>query len=354
MLKSPRSRSKKKPGQAPGTLTYVGESRSDQVTIRRIAYNRDSHKDAVSISMESALAPRESGTITWIDVEGLTDINIIDKIGEAYGLHSLVREDILNTTKRPKFEDYENYIYIVLRMIYQNHKDQQISEQLSLILGPDWVLTFQEVPGDIFTPVRERIKQGKGKIRFSGADYLAYALVDAVVDNYFSVIERLGERLEALEDSVVQAPDAGTLKAIHTAKRDMLFMRRAVWPMREVIGGLLRDDSELVQAGTRIYLRDVYDHAVEVIEVVEMYRDMVSSLLEVYLSSINNRMNAVIKVLTIIATIFMPLTFIVGLYGMNFKHMPELDWQYGYPLCLALMAAVTVGMIVFFRRKEWI
>lgn len=352
MSRLPRKKSKKA-GQSPGTLVYVGEPRTNQITIRRLSFNRDIHTDEPGISLESALAPRNAGVVTWIDVEGLHDINVIDRLGDAYGLHPLVREDILNTTKRPKFEDYGDYIYVVFRMIYQNNDNRRVSEQLSLLLGKDWVLTFQEIPGDTFNPVRERIKGGKGRLRSSGADYLAYALIDAVVDNYFVVIENLGEKMETLEDSVVHEPDENTLKAIHVAKRNMLFLRRAVWPMREVISGLLRDDSELVCEGTRIYIRDVYDHVVEVIEVVEMYRDMVSSLLEVYLSSINNRMNAVIKVLTIIATIFMPLTFIAGVYGMNFKHMPELEWQYGYPLCLALMGVITLGMLHYFRRKGW-
>ena len=269
----------------------------------------------------------------------------------------LIIEDILNTDQRPKMEDFDEYIYIVLKMLYYNGNiNEIITEQVSLILGSNFVISYQEQEkeGDVFNVIRERIKTNKGRIRKMGADYLAYCLVDAIVDNYFIVLETLGEKIESLEEELVNYPTPEILRTICTMKRDMILLRRSVWPLREVINELERGESSLIKESTEIYLKDVYDHTIHVIDTLETFRDMVSGMLEIYLSSISNRLNAVMKVLTIIATIFMPLTFIVGLYGMNFKYMPELPWRWGYPAVLLVMAAVGISMIVYFRRKKWL
>jgi magnesium transporter len=288
-------------------------------------------------------------------VEGVTQIEILKRIGDCYGLHPLVMEDIVNTDQRPKKEDYGTYLFIVAKMLDTAGDGKIAAEQISMILGDGWLLTFQEgLAGDPFEPVRERLRTAKGRIRGQGADYLAYALLDAIVDHYFVVLERLADRVELLEEEVVAAPTRSTIRTIHELKQEMILIRKSVWPLRELIGGLERRDSELVQEGTIIYLRDLYDHTVQIIDTVETSREMLSGMLDIYLSSEANRTNEVMKVLTVYATIFMPLTFIVGLYGMNFKYMPELEWHWGYPAVLVFMAAITVGMLLYFRRKQWL
>ncbi|MBI5640616.1 MAG: magnesium/cobalt transporter CorA, partial [Nitrospirae bacterium] len=256
----------------------------------------------------------------------------------------------------PKMEDYSDYLYIVLKMLYYDDKVKRIiTEQISLICGPNFVISFQEgLEGDVFSAVRDRIRNNKGRIRKMGADYLVYSLLDAVVDNYFMILEKLGEDIEDLEEKLITKPTSETLHEIHYLKREMIFLRKAVWPLREVISGLERGESALIHESTRVYLRDVYDHTIQVIDTIETFRDMVSGMLDIYLSSISNRLNAVMKVLTIIATIFMPLTFIAGVYGMNFRHMPELDWQYGYPLIWLVMITIGISMLIFFRKKDWL
>jgi len=270
-------------------------------------------------------------------------------------LHHLVIEDIHNTYQRPKAEDYEDFLYIVLKMIsWDENLNQAQAEQVSMILGKGYVLSFKEDPGDIFDPVRVRLREGKGRIRKSGADYLAYALLDQVVDNYFLVLENLGERIESLEEELTTNPSPATLKAIHHLKRELIFLRKSVWPLREAINSLERGDSSLFQAETLVYLRDLYDHTIQVMDTIETFRDMVSGMLDIYLSSISNRMNEIMKVLTIIATIFIPLTFIAGVYGMNFANMPELQWPWGYFAVWGVMILVAGGMIIFFKRKGWL
>jgi magnesium transporter len=264
-------------------------------------------------------------------------------------------EDILNTDQRPKMEDFGSYIYIVLKMFYPAEPGTEFNtEQVSLILGPNYLISFQESEEDVFEAIRERIRNGKGRLRKLGADYLAHAVLDTIVDHYFVVLEKLGEREEDLEEVLTKNPTTRTLQAIHQLKREMIFLRKSVWPLREVISGLERAESPLIQASTGIYLRDIYDHTIQVIDNVETFRDMLSGMIDIYLSSISNRMNEIMKVLTIIATIFIPLTFIVGLYGMNFKYMPELEWPWGYPAVLLLMAAVSGFMLLYFKRKKWL
>ncbi len=298
---------------------------------------------------------KDAPGVNWINIDGLHQIEVLEKLGECYGFHPLVLEDILNTDQRPKMEDSGDYLYIVLRMLNYNDKSSEIeTEQVSLILGPNFVFSFQEKEEDVFDPVRERIRNNKGRIRKMGADYLAYALLDSIVDNYFTIMEKLGETIEFLEEELVTQPVPETLQTIHQLKRELIFLRKAVWPLREVISGLERGELVLIKETTRVYLRDVYDHTIQVIDTIETFRDMISGMLDIYLSSVSNRLNSVMKVLTIIATIFMPLTFIAGIYGMNFKFMPELEWRWGYPMVWVLVIFISVFMLIYFKKKRWL
>jgi len=345
----------KKAGLPPGTLVHIGERKAKDLKITLIDYDEVHFQEREIESIEECFVFRDQPTVTWINVDGLHQVEILEKLGECYGFHPLMLEDILNTDQRPKMEDYGDYIYIVLKMLGQNNINHGImTEQISLIMGSNFVISFQETEGDIFDPIRDRIRNGKGRIRKMMADYLAYALLDSIVDNYFIIMEKLGEKIEFLEEELVTRPTAETLKTIHQLKREMIFLRRAVWPLREVVSGLERGESSLMKESTRIYLRDVYDHTIQVIDTIETFRDMVSGMLDIYLSSISNRLNAVMKVLTIIATIFMPLTFIVGIYGMNFKYMPELEWYWGYPAVWLVVVLVGVSMLIYFKKKRWL
>ena len=358
MAKLYKKRSKKA-GLPPGTLIHIGEKKTEKVKITIIDYDEMHFQQREAKTIEECFPFKDKSrpTVAWINIDGVHEIETLGRLGECFAIHPLIIEDILNTDQRPKMEDFDEYIYIVLKMLYYNGNiNEIITEQVSLLLGSNFVISYQEQEkeGDVFNVIRERIKTNKGRIRKMGADYLAYCLVDAIVDNYFIVLETLGEKIESLEEELVNYPTPEILRTICTMKRDMILLRRSVWPLREVINELERGESSLIKESTEIYLKDVYDHTIHVIDTLETFRDMVSGMLEIYLSSISNRLNAVMKVLTIIATIFMPLTFIVGLYGMNFKYMPELPWRWGYPAVLLVMAAVGISMIVYFRRKKWL
>lgn len=345
----------KKVGTPPGTIVHAGEKKVAKVSITIIDYDEVRFLEKEAKKIEECFPFKEKPTVTWININGIHDVELIEKIGKHFNIHPLVLEDIVNTGQRPKMEDFEDYIFIVLKMLYYDEKDEEIkAEQISLILGPNFVISFQEKEGDIFDPLRERIRSGKGRIKKMGSDYLAYALIDAVVDNYFTILEKLGEEIEGMEEELVTNPTQETLQAIHNLKRDMIFLRKSVWPLREVVSSLERGESPLIHETTGIYLRDVYDHTIQVIDTIETLRDLLSGMLDIYLSSISNRMNEVMKVLTIIATIFIPLTLVVGIYGMNFAYMPELGWRWGYPLVLLLMVAIGISMLVYFRRKMWL
>jgi len=282
-------------------------------------------------------------------------MDIIEKIGTHFGIHPLVLEDIVNTGQRPKMEDFEDYIFLVVKMLTCDQSQSDMNtEQVSLLLGPNFVISFQERQGDVFDSIRDRIRNSKGRIRKEGADYLAYVLLDAVVDGYFIVLESLGERIETLEDQVIENPTTETLQVINGLKREMIVLRRSVWPLREVIGALERGGSALIHKATGTYLRDVYDHTIQVADTIDSYRDMIIGTRDTYLSSLSNRMNEVMKVLTIIATIFIPMTFIAGIYGMNFQFMPELGWRWSYFVVWGVMIAVAGVMIAYFKRKDWI
>ena len=345
-----------KTGLPPGALVHVGERKVEAVKVRVFEYDEAQLREEQLSTPDECVPPGKRSTITWVDVEGLHDVEALGRLGERFGLHPLVVEDLLNTGQRPKAEDLDEYIFVVLKTVCRSHDggDGTDVEQVSLVLGPNYVLTFQEREGDAFDPIRDRIRHSRGRVRRMGADYLAYALIDAIVDHYFLVLEWLGERLESLEDQVAAAPTTETQQVIHHLKTELIFLRRSAWPLREVVGGLERSESSLIQETTGVYLRDVYDHAIQVIEALETFRDMLSGMLDIYLSSVSNRMNEVMKVLTIIATVFIPLTFVAGVYGMNFRHMPELEWVWGYPLVWIVMIVVAGLMVIYFRRKRWL
>jgi len=354
MVKKGKGRSKKT-GLPPGSLVYVGEGRSEAVRITVMDYDEQTFTERQVEKVEDCYVFKTTPTVTWINIDGIHDVDVIEKIGGHFGLHSLVLEDIVNPGQRPKFEDFEKYIYIVLRMLtFDESKGKIDSEQVSLILGPNYVISFQERLGDVFGLIRDRIRTGKGRIRKMGADYLAYALVDAIVDGYFGILEGLSEKIEHMEEELVRYPDEKILRQIHYLKREMIGLRKSVWPLRELVSGLERSESWLIKDTTDVFLRDVYDHTIQVIDAVETFRDMVSGMLDIYLSSVSNRMNEVMKVLTIFAAIFIPLTFIAGIYGMNFEFMPELKYKGGYFIVLGIMFAAATGMLIYFKRKKWL
>jgi magnesium transporter len=290
----------------------------------------------------------------WINVGGVHRVEVVETLGRQFSLHPLLLEDVANTDQRPKLDDYETYIFVVIKMLSLTARSEIAVEQVSLVLGRNYVLSFQENGTDVFQPVRERLRGGKGRLRQSGADYLLYALVDAIVDQYFAVLESLGEKIEALQQTVVADPKPETLNDIHALKRQLLFVRRAVWPLRDVMTNLSRSDCPCLQQSTKVFFRDVYDHVVQIVDTIETLREMVSASLDIYLSSVSYRLNAVMRVLTVITTIFMPLGFIASIYGMNFEYMPELRSPWGYPLVLGVMGAVGVGMLILFRKKRWL
>jgi len=348
-------RSSRKAGLPPGTLLHIGEVSHAEVKIRLVDYDETNLREDEISSIEECFPFKESPTVTWINIDGLHQVDLIEALGEHFGLHPLVLEDIAHTGQRPKMEDYEGTLFILMKMLrYDDDRDEINAEQISILLGLNWVVSLQERPGDVFDPLRERIRYGKGRIRKMGTDYLAYSLIDAIVDNYFIILEKLGDRVEALDEKLVANPSPGELKEIHALKRELLFLRKSVWPLREVISALQRGESSLFEARSMIYLRDVYDHTIQVIDTVETLRDTVSGMLDIHLSSVSNRMNEVMKVLTITATIFIPLTFVAGIYGMNFTHMPELKWSFGYFGALGIMGIIAGAMIVYFRRKKWL
>ena len=348
-------KSSKKAGLPPGTLVHIGEKMTEKTRVAVVEYDGQDFQEKELKNFETCYIFPKEPAVTWVNVVGIQQVEVLEKLGNCFTVHPLALEDILNTEQRPKVEDYGEDLFIVVKLItYNEKKDEVEAEQISLILRPNALISFQEKEGDDFAAVKERLRAGKGRLRKMGADYLAYTLLDVVVDQYFVVLEKLGERIEVLEEKLLVDPGTATLRKIQNLKKEMLLLRKWVWPLREVISSLERGEFPGIQESTRIYLRDVYDHAIQVMDTVEIFRDMLSGMLDIYLSSLNNRMNAVMKVLTIIATIFMPLTFLAGVYGMNFKHMPELDWPWGYPLILMVMALVAILMLTLFRRKKWL
>lgn len=331
-----------------------GEQKVSEARATAIRYDGHSYDERTAATLADYPDDREKRT--WLNLDGLHDVEWLKAIGKRYGIEPLALEDILSTDQRPKFENHGEYLFVVAKMIYPpTDAGPSVIEQVSLIISKAYLLTFQESAGDVFDPVRERLRNGRGRIRNGGSDYLAYALIDAIVDNYFLVLEHFGERLAALELEL--AEDEGgtqTLRAIHAMRNELIVLRKSIWPLRDVLSSLERTESKIITDATRKYIRDVHDHALQIIETLETYRDLVSSMLDLYLSTASHRMNEIMKVLTVIATIFIPLTFVAGIYGMNFETMPELSWKYGYATVWAIMAAVAISLLVFFRRRHWI
>jgi len=345
----------RKAGLSPGTLVHIGEKRAEKTRISIIEYDEKNFQEREVAKIEECFPLKDAPNLTWINIDGIHQAEIIETLGKHFGLHPLLQEDILNTDQRPKVEDHGTHIFIVLKTLSYDDNTKEIRiEQVSIVLGANFVISFHEGEGDIFNLIRSRIKNTIGRHRKMGADYLAYTLMDAIVDHYFIVLELLGERIEFLEEALVADPKPTTLREIHKLKRELIFLRKSVWPLREVVSILERGESALIQSSMVIFLRDVYDHTIQIIDSVETFRDIVSGMLDIYLSSMSNKMNEVMKVLTIIATIFIPLTFIAGVYGMNFKYMPELEMHWGYFMILGVMSVVALGMIIYFWKKKWL
>jgi len=343
-----------KAGMPPGSVVYVGEEPLEPARITVIDYGPDHYEEREIDELSEVDGYRDRETVTWINVDGVHETELVEELGARYSLHPLLMEDVVSTGQRPKMEEYEGHLFMVLQMLVAEDDGAVRAEQVSLVLGPGWVVSFQERRGDVFDALRARLRTGKSRARRAGSDYLAYRLIDAIVDNYFVILEQMGDALEDLEEAVIEEPDRETLGEVYEMKRELLFVRRAAWPVRELVNSLQRAESDLVSDETTPYLRDVYDHVVQVIDTTETYRDLVSGLVDLYMSGVSNRMNEVMKVLTVIATIFIPITFVAGIYGMNFQWMPELGWRWGYPAVLGLMALMTVGMLAYFRRRDWL
>ena len=349
------SRTSKAAGSSPGTLVHIGEKRTDAVNITRIEYNQSEFYEK-NIEAVSQLAPvdQDAGIVTWVNIDGLHDVGLMETVGKLFGIHSLVMEDILNTAQRPKMEDFENYLFITLKMFYRNESRHIEAEQVSIVLGENYVLSFTENPKDSLNMIKDRLRKGKGKIRQSGGDYLTYALLDMIVDHYFVALDHYNKIIDSLEDEIIETPQPESMQYIHAAKRELIFFHRQIWPLREILGQLKKGDLPHIRDTTQIYIADVYDHLTQILETTESFRDILSGLQDLYLSTISQKMNEVMKVLTIIATIFIPLTFIAGIYGMNFKYMPELEWRWGYFIVWGIMIVIGCGLLYYFKKKRWL
>lgn len=347
-------KSSKKAGLPPGTLVHIGEKKVEQTRITIIDYDEDNFIEKEVQSIEDCFPFKDKPTVTWINIDGLHDVDLIEKLGSHFDIHPLILEDIVHTGQRPKVEDFENYVYFVLMMLYYNDESENIEEeQFSIIMGPNVVITFQEKVGDVFKIIRGRIHNGKLRIRKGNTEFLTYRLIDTIVDNYFLVLEKLEEKIEILDEELLLKPTKETLQSIYTLRKKLLSLRKSIWPLKDVISSIEKEDISFISESMLIYFRDIYDHMIRLIETIEIFREMVSSMLDTYLTNVSNKMNEVMKVLTIIATIFIPLTFIAGIYGMNFKYMPELEWKWGYAGVWFIMIVIVCLMFVYFRKKKW-
>ena len=359
MLKLVKTTSRKA-GFPPGSPVFIGEKVTEEFGLDTVDYDAENLSVSTPVRLDDFHLLKKTPSNTWIRVHGLHDAEAVDSFCLGFGLHPLTIEDILHTGQRPKIDHYDDYLFLVLNLVnYDDATREMRMEQISFVLGPSYLLTFHEKDDDIFDDVLARLQNNKGRTRKMGVDYLLYSLLDRVVDNFFSVLEKIGEEIEDLEEELVAAPSPETLHSIHFLKREMILLRKSVWPLREVINGLQRDETTFMGESIRVYLKDLYDHTIQVLDTVETFRDIISGMIDIYLSSVSNRMNEVIKVLTIFAVIFIPLTFITGLYGMNFNtsqspfNMPELNWYFGYPFALLLMAGTAISMLVYFKKKKW-
>ncbi|MBC8211112.1 MAG: magnesium/cobalt transporter CorA [Gammaproteobacteria bacterium] len=345
-----------KAGLAPGSLIHVGEVLQPVTRMTLIDYSKESMVEMEIQSLEQILQYKDSDTVTWVIIEGLTDVSIVERIGAMFGIHHLVLEDILNTHQRPKFEEYDDHLFIVLKgLISAQNKFTVGYEQISLLVLKNFVFAFKEKQDDLFSPLLQRLRTSKGRFRSLGSDYLAYSILDTIVDQNFVLLDDLDEAITALEERLlVSEPNRNTLNSIQKLRREIISIRRHVSPVRELMAEMLRSESVLIQQSTYIYLKDVSDHTIRVIESIELYRDLLTGLLDIYISSVSNKMNEVMKVLTVFASIFIPLTFLTGIYGMNFEFMPELKWKWAYPLLWILFITIPLVLLTYFRRKKWL
>lgn len=344
-----------KVGLAPGSLVPVEVEDHEPVRFTLTEYDVGELSERSFTRLEEVPDPEPDAGVRWLNVDGLHDVDVVEELGRRRRLHPLVQEDVVNTHQRPKLESYDEHLYLVLKMLTFDDEDRQIrEEQVSLVVGDGWLVSFQERPGDVFDPVRERLRANRGRIRRMGADYLAYALVDALVDHYFLVLEQIGDWVDDVEEELLEDPDPRTMHQLHRLKRELILFRKMARPVRELVAGLGREETRHVSADVRVYVRDVYDHVVQILDTVDTLRDLVGGMLDTYLSSVSNRMNEVMMVLTVMASVFIPLTFLAGVYGMNFEWMPELGWKWGYPAALGAMGLIAASMLAWFRRRGWI
>ncbi len=355
---SPQGKFRRKPrktGLPPGSLVYTGEERTERVKITLFNYTSEGFIEKTVQSIEECLPYRDEKSVTWINIDGVHDTELIAKMGELFMFHPLLLEDVVNTSQRPKADDYDDHLYTVLPMLTYNESKHCIdSEQISIVLSKNFVVSFQQTEGDLFDVIRERIRDNKSKIRNYGNDYLVYRMIDVIVDHYFLLLEKIGDAVEMLEDRIRSQINGTIIEDTQKIKNDLLLLRRSVYPLREVLNSLVKDDHKLLAKRTQRFIRDVHDHSVQIMETLEMFREVVNGLREAYNSQLNMEMNKTIQTLTIMSVIFIPLSFIAGFYGMNFQHMPELEWKWGYPAVIAVMVAVSLGMVIFFRRKRWL
>lgn len=342
-----------KAGMPPGTLVLVGDEREEPVTIELIDYSEDSAAESEIIDVNHLKESLNTTTVSWVNIHGIHNTDAIAAIGQVYGIHNLVLEDILNTDHRPKVEPFEDYVFFTMKMMWYNEDDELDNEQISIVFGKPYVLCFQERKGDIFDPIRERIRTNSGLIRKKGTDYLVYRLIDTVVDNYFIIIERIEERVEDLEELIMSDSEEDPTRHLQHLKREIITLKRALLPLREAVSGLEKGVSDLVHVDNEKYFRDIYDHLIQIADNLETNREVLSGLMDMQMANMSNRMNQVMKVLTVIASLFIPLTFLAGIYGMNFDNMPELHWKYSYYVVWALMVAIFIAMLIYFRRKKW-
>lgn len=345
---------KKKVGLSPGSIVYTGDKESQHLFIESFDYNLDTVEEKIHAKIEDTFQYKLTKNVTWTNINGLNHVDAIEKIGNHYNIHPLTLEDTVNTSQRPKVEDYDNYMFVVLKMLYHDTNENVITEQVSFILGDNYVLSFQEAEGDVFDTVRDRIRFSKGRIRGLGSDYLLYALVDAVIDHYYIIVETMGNKIEDLEDNLFNGFSQEEIsQEIQNLKREVLKVRRAIFPLREIISKIEKNENELIKDKTLHYFRDIYDHVIQLSENIDIFREMTWSLMDMYMTALSNKMNEVMKVLTIIATIFIPLTFIAGVYGMNFDNIPELHYQYAYFILWGIMIVLFLAMVYYFKKKKW-
>ncbi|NNE31409.1 MAG: magnesium/cobalt transporter CorA [Winogradskyella sp.] len=354
-LKKRTEKYKMHSGQIPGTLVYTGEKSDKNFHVECFDYTKEKLEESVLLNIDDAVNYKDTDSVTWINVDGLKHIEQIENIGTQYDLHPLVLEDIVNTNQRPKIDEYDDYIFIVLKMLYYDANEDVTIEQVSMVLGKNYVITFQEAEGDVFGIIRDRLRLGNGRIRGLKSDYLMYALIDAVVDNYFSIIETLGNKIEDLETELFEGHARENINVeVQQLKREILKVRRAIFPLREIINRVEKGEHPLIYKRTITYYRDIYDHLIQVSENIDIYREMIWSLMDMYMTTISNKMNEVMKVLTIMSSIFIPLTFLAGIYGMNFVYIPELTYRYGYFVLLGVMLFIFIALLFYFKRKKWL